>query len=137
MKKEKNNIRPTIFEENEVRRVWHDEQWYFAVVDIVAILSESSNPQVDWRVLKKRLKDEGSNETVTKCNALKMKAGDGKMRLTDVGNLGIIFRIIQSIPSPKAEPFKKWLAKVGQERIEEIQDPRWKKVKEKLELRFV
>jgi len=112
-----------IFEEKEVRRVWHDGQWYFAVVDIVAILSGSTNPQVYWRVLKKRLIDEGSNETVTKCNALKMPTEDGKMRFIDAGNLEVIFRIIQSIPSPKAEPFKQWLAKVGQERIEEIQDP--------------
>ena len=119
----KNNIHPTIFEEKEVRRVWHNEQWYFAVVDVIAILSGSTNPQVYWRVLKKRLIDEGSNETVTKCNGLKMVAEDGKMRLIDAGNLEVIFRIIQSIPSPKAEPFKQWLAKVGQERIEEIQDP--------------
>ena len=112
-----------IFEEKEVRRTWYKEQWYFAVVDIIAVLSGSTNPQVYWRVLKKRLIDEGSNETVTKCNALKMRTEDGKMRLIDTGNLEVIFRIIQSIPSPKAEPFKLWLAKVGQERIEEIQDP--------------
>ena len=112
-----------IFEEKEVRRTWHNEQWYFAVVDVVAVLSGSTNPQVYWRVLKKRLIDEGSNETVTKCNALKMIAEDGKIRLINAGNLEVIFRIIQSIPSPKAEPFKLWLAKVGQERIEEIQDP--------------
>jgi DNA-damage-inducible protein D len=112
-----------LFEKSEVRRTWHKGEWYFSVMDIVAILSESTNPQVYWRVLKKRLIDEGSNETVTKCNALKMVAEDGKMRLTDVANLEVIFRIIQSIPSPKAEPFKLWLAKIGQERIEEIQDP--------------
>ena len=104
-------MHPTIFEEKEVRRVWHDEQWHFAVVDVIAILSGSTNPQVYWRVLKKRLIDEGSNETVTKCNGLKMVAEDGKMRLIDAGNLEVIFRIIQSIPSPKAEPFKQWLAK--------------------------
>ncbi|MFZ1019437.1 MAG: BRO family protein [Minisyncoccia bacterium] len=112
-----------LFEKSEVRRIWHKEEWYFSVMDVVAILSESTNPQVYWRVLKKRLIDEGSNETVTKCNALKMVAEDGKMRLTDVASLEVVFRIIQSIPSPKAEPFKQWLAKVGQERIEEIQDP--------------
>ncbi len=122
-KKIQKNILPTVFEEKEVRRVWHNEQWYFAVVDVVAVLSGSTNPQVYWRVLKKRLIDEGSNETVTKCNALKMITEDGKMRLIDAGNLEVIFRIIQSIPSPKAEPFKQWLARVGQERIEEIQDP--------------
>lgn len=123
MKKIKSQKQIVLFEENEVRRVWHDEQWHFAVVDVVAVLSGSTNPQVYWRVLKKRLIDEGSNETVTKCNALKMLAEDGKMRLIDAGNLEVIFRIIQSIPSPKAEPFKQWLARVGQERIEEIQDP--------------
>lgn len=111
------------FDNKNIRKVWHNEQWYFCVVDIVAVLSESTNPQVYWRVLKKRLLDEGSGETVTKCNGLKMLAEDGKMRITDMGNLETIFRIIQSIPSPKAEPFKLWLAKVGQERIEEIQDP--------------
>jgi len=123
MKKLDSKKEIVLFEEKEVRRTWHDEQWYFAVVDVVAVLSGSTNPQVYWRVLKKRLIDEGSNETVTKCNALKMVAPDGKMRLTDAGNLSVIFRIIQSIPSPKAEPFKQWLARVGQERIEEIQDP--------------
>ena len=123
MKKLDSKKEIVLFEEKEVRRTWHDEQWYFAVVDVVAVLSGSTNPQVYWRVLKKRLIDEGSNETVTKCNGLKMVAPDGKMRLTDAGNLSVIFRIIQSIPSPKAEPFKQWLARVGQERIEEIQDP--------------
>ena len=86
------------------------------------MLTESENPQVYWRVLKKRLKEEG-NESVTNCNALKMKAADGKMRLTDVSDMQGIFRIIQSIPSPKAEPFKLWLAEVGKERIDEIIDP--------------
>jgi hypothetical protein len=114
-----------IFENKEIRRIWHNEQWCFSVIDIIAILTEQQNFQLArnyWKVLKNRLKAEGS-ETVTKCNQLKMIAEDGKMRLTDVGNLEVIFRIIQSIPSPKAEPFKLWLAKVGQERIEEIQDP--------------
>jgi len=113
-----------LFESKKVRTHWDDtkERWFFSIVDVIAILSESENPQVYWRVLKKRLLAEG-NETVTNCNALKMQAMDGKMRLTDVGDVEQIFRLIQSIPSPKAEPFKQWLAKVGYERMQEIQDP--------------
>jgi len=103
--------------------VWYKEQWYFSVVDVVGILTNSENPQVYWRVLKKRLLDEGSNETVTKCNGLKMIAPDGKLRETDAANTETILRLIQSIPSPKAEPFKRWLAKVGYERIQEIDSP--------------
>ena len=91
------------------------EKWYFAIVDIIEVLTESPNPQVYWRVLKKRLAAEG-NETVTNCNALKMEAADGKMRMTDVADTEQLFRLIQSIPSPKAEPFKQWLAKTGYER---------------------
>ena len=113
-----------LYENKQIRSVWDDEkeEWYFSVVDVVGVLTESENPQVYWRVLKKRLKEEG-NESVTNCNALKMKAADGKMRLTDVADMKGIFRIIQSIPSPKAEPFKLWLAQVGKERIDEIIDP--------------
>ncbi|AEE54551.1 Bro-N domain-containing protein [Haliscomenobacter hydrossis] len=112
-----------VFESKQVRRVWHNEEWWFAVVDVIEVLTESSNPSVYWRVLKKRLLDEGSNQTVTKCNGLKLKAADGKMRVTDCANTETLFRIIQSIPSPKAEPFKQWLAKVGYERIQEIENP--------------
>ncbi|KKR54235.1 MAG: Prophage antirepressor [Parcubacteria group bacterium GW2011_GWA2_40_23] len=121
----KNTKKVTIFEGKKVRRIWEEakELWYFAVVDVIAILTGSSNPQVYWRVLKKRLIDEGSNETVTKCNGLKVEASDGKMRLTDMADTETLFRLIQSIPSPKAEPFKIWLAKVGYERIEELNDP--------------
>jgi hypothetical protein len=113
-----------LFENTQVRTVWDDEQekWYFSIVDVIAILTESPNPQVYWRVMKKRLKDEG-NETVTNCNGLKMQAPDGKMRLTDVADTEQIFRLIQSIPSPKAEPFKSWLAQIANERIDEMQDP--------------
>ena len=112
------------FEGKQIRSVWDNEkeEWLFCVVDVVGVLTESDNPQVYWRVLKKRLKSEG-NQTVTICNGLKMKAQDGKMRLTDVANIQGIFRIIQSIPSPKAEPFKIWLAETGKERIDEIIDP--------------
>jgi hypothetical protein len=113
-----------LFNNAKVRVLWDDEQekWYFAIVDVIAILTESENPQVYWRVMKKRLTDEG-NETVTNCNALKMLAADGKMRMTDVADTEQLLRLIQSIPSPKAEPFKMWLAKVGNERINETQDP--------------
>src|SRR3989338_798081 len=114
-----------IFEGKKIRRQWdqENEKWWFSVVDIVAVLSDSTNPQVYWRVLKKRLLDEGADETVTKCNALKMLAADGKMRLTDMADTETMLRIIQSIPSPQAEPFKLWLARVGYERIEEAEDP--------------
>ena len=103
-----------LFEERKVRTIWDDthEKWYFSIVDVVAILTDSSNPQTYWRVLKKRLKEEG-NETVTNCNALKLEAADGKMRLTDVADTEQLFRLIQSIPSPKAEPFKQWMAEVA------------------------
>ena len=113
-----------LFEERKVRTIWDDthEKWYFSIVDVVAILTDSSNPQTYWRVLKKRLKEEG-NETVTNCNALKLKAADGKMRLTDVADTEQLFRLIQSIPSPKAEPFKLWMAEVASTRIDQLQDP--------------
>ena len=116
-----------LFENKKVRSQYDadKEMWYFSIVDIVGILTEQ--PSVDrarnyWKVLKGRLLKEG-NETVTNCNRLKMEAEDGKLRLTDVGNAEDIFRLIQSIPSPKAEPFKQWLAKVGYERLQEINDP--------------
>ena len=113
-----------LFEERKVRTLWDDEkeEWYFSIVDVVSVLTESNNPQVYWRVLKKRLIEEG-NETVTNCNALKMLASDGKMRLTDVATTEQLFRLIQSIPSPKAEPFKLWIAQVAKERLDQIQDP--------------
>ncbi len=113
-----------LFESKGIRSRWNEQeqQWYFAIVDVVAILTESPNPQVYWRVLKKRMIAEG-NETVTNCNALKMEAPDGKMRLTDVANVAQMLRLIQSIPSPKAEPFKLWLAHVGNERLQEIENP--------------
>ena len=118
----KNSIK--LFGDDKIRVIWDDEQekWYFSIVDVIAVLTESPNPQTYWRVLKKRLKDEG-NETVTNCNALKMRAADGKMRLTDVADTEQLLRIIQSVPSPKAEPFKMWLAKVGADRLDQMQDP--------------
>lgn len=116
-----------IFEDKKIRTAWDEEkeEWYFSVIDVVSVLTEQSNYQTArnyWKVLKKRLKDEG-NESVTNCNRLKMTAADGKKRLTDVANTEQLLRIIQSIPSPKAEPFKLWLAKVGYDRIEETVDP--------------
>ena len=113
-----------LFNEKQIRTHWDDEQekWYFSIVDVVGVLSESIDPQAYWRKLKQRLKEEG-NETVTNCHALKMQAADSKMRLTDVADTEQLFRLIQSIPSPKAEPFKMWLAQVGRERIDEIEDP--------------
>jgi len=113
-----------LFENKRIRTAWNEEkqEWYFSVVDVVGVLTNSVNPTAYWRKLKQRLKEEG-NETVTNCHSLKMIAPDGKMRLTDVADTKGILRIIQSIPSPKAEPFKIWLAKVGAERINEIIDP--------------
>ena len=113
-----------LFENKKVRSIWDDvqEKWYFAIVDVVEVLTDSANPQTYWRVLKNRLKKEG-NETVTNCNALKMPAADGKMRLTDVADTQQLFRLIQSIPSPKAEPFKQWMAGVASQRIDQMQDP--------------
>lgn len=118
----KNEIK--LFEDQNVRVQWDEEQekWFFSIVDIVAILTQSVDPQAYWRKLKQRLKEDG-NETVTNCHALKMVAPDGKMRLTDVADTEQLLRLIQSIPSPKAEPFKLWLAKVGRERIDELEDP--------------
>lgn len=113
-----------IFENKHVRTLWNaeEEEWYFSVVDIVAVLTDSKDPNAYWRKLKQRLKDEG-NETVTNCHALKMQAADGKMRITDCLDTKGVLRLVQSIPSPKAEPFKMWLAQVGSERLDEIADP--------------
>ena len=113
-----------LFEEKRVRTVWDDqeEKWYFSIVDVCAVLTDSENPQTYWRVLKNRLKKE-DNETVTNCNGLKLRAADGKMRMTDVADTEQLFRLIQSIPSPKAEPFKQWMAQVASQRIDQIQDP--------------
>ena len=113
-----------LFENKVVRSHWDAEQeeWYFSVVDVIEVLTESKDANAYWRKLKQRLKEEG-NETVTKCHSLKMVAADGKMRFTDVATTEQLLRLIQSIPSPKAEPFKLWLAQVGSERLDEIADP--------------
>lgn len=115
------------FENKQVRSHWdaEEEKWYFSIVDVIAVLTDSPNYQTArnyWKVLKNRLNKEG-NETVTNCNRLKMRAADGKMRMTDVADTEQLLRLIQSVPSPKAEPFKQWLAKVGSQRLDQIQDP--------------
>ncbi len=119
---EKDQIK--LYDDNKIRTIWNEEEekWYISIVDVISVLTESANPQVYWRVLKKRLLEEG-NESVTNCNGLKMLAQDGKMRKTDVADTEQLFRLIQSIPSPKAEPFKLWLAQVASERLDEMQDP--------------
>ncbi len=111
-----------VFENQKIRRLWHKEEWYFSVADVCLALTGSADAGAYWRKLKQRLKEEGS-EVVTNCHELKLEAPDGKMRETDCANTEGLFRIIQSIPSPKAEPFKRWLAKVGFERIQEIENP--------------
>jgi len=119
------NNRLVAFQDKKIRRIWFNEEWYFSVVDVVSILTEQNDFQKSrkhWNKLSQRLKEEGS-EVVTNCHQLKLIAEDGKMRDTDCANTESLFRIIQSIPSPKAEPFKRWLAQVGYERVQEIEDP--------------
>lgn len=118
------NDKIELFEDQVIRTAWDevDEEWYFSIVDVVSVLTDSKDANAYWRKLKQRLIEEG-NETVTNCHSLKMKAADGKRRMTDVANTEQLLRLIQSIPSKKAEPFKQWLAQVGRERIEEIIDP--------------
>ncbi len=124
MKKQSKNKAVAIFEGNQIRRQWDEDKelWYFSVVDVFGVLSASEDPRNYWKVLKNRLKQEGS-EVVTKCNQLKMIAPDGKYYLTDVADTEVMLRLVQSIPSPNAEPFKLWLARVGYERLEETADP--------------
>ena len=121
---EKENTQIKLFEEKKVRTLWDSEkeEWYFSVVDVVAVLTESKDATAYWRKLKQRLKEEG-NETVTNCHGLKMRAPDGKLRLTDCLTTEQLFRLIQSIPSPKAEPFKLWIAHVAKERLDQMEDP--------------
>ena len=113
-----------LFEQAKIRTVWDEDQekWFFSIIDVIAVLTESENPRKYWNKLKQRLLEEG-NETVTNCHQLKMTAADGKQRLTDVADTEQVLRLIQSIPSKKAEPFKLWLARVGQERLSQLQDP--------------
>ena len=118
------NDKIQLFEDKRIRTAWDEEkeEWFFAVVDVIAVLTDSKDPAAYWRKLKQRMREEG-NETVTNCHGLKMRAADGKKRLTDVADTEQLLRISQSIPSPKAEPFKMWLAQAGRERIEETIDP--------------
>ncbi|MDH4203869.1 MAG: Bro-N domain-containing protein [Phycisphaerae bacterium] len=118
---EENRI--VVFNSKQIRRIWHKEQWYFSVVDVVGALTDSANPRDYWFKMKNRVKSEDGIELSTICRRLKLQAADGKMRETDCADTQSLFRIIQSIPSPKAEPFKQWLAKVGYERVQEIEDP--------------
>ena len=122
---EDSNKSLVVFQDKKIRRIWHQDQWFFSVIDVVAILTEQDDYQTSrkyWNKLSQRLREEGS-EVVTNCHRLKLPAEDGKLRETDCANTESLFRIIQSIPSRKAEPFKRWLAKVGYERIQEIEDP--------------
>ena len=124
MKENTFNENLQLFEKQPIRTAWSndEEAWYFSIVDVIGVLTESKNPAAYWRKLKQRLKEEG-NETVTKCHALRLKAADGKRRLTDVANTEQLLRLVQSIPAKKAEPLKLWLAQVGRERIDETLDP--------------
>jgi len=121
MKEEQNEI--VVFQEKQVRRIWHDETWWFSVVDVIEVLAESTKPRDYWYRMKEREKKSSGIELSTNCRQFKMMAPDGKMRETECANTETMFRIIQSIPSPKAEPFKLWLAQVGYERIQEIENP--------------
>lgn len=112
-----------VFQEKNIRRIWHNEEWFYSVVDVIGVLTESTNPGVYWRVLKNRLKKEGAHEVVTNCNELKLPAADGKSYKTDCANNETLFRLIMSVPSQKAEPLKLWLARLGKERIDEIENP--------------
>lgn len=121
MSEEQNKL--VVFESKEIRRIWHNEEWHFSVIDVVEVLSQSKNPRRYWSDLKRKLKKEGFNQLYEQIVQLKLEASDGKSYKTDTANTETMFRIIQSIPSPKAEPFKRWLAKVGYERIQEIENP--------------
>ena len=118
------SLKIQLFENQRIRTAWDEEkeEWYFSIVDVVGVLTDSVDPTAYWRKLKQRLKAEG-NETVTNCHGLKMLAADGEMRLTDVADTQKLLRLIQSIPSPKAEPFKLWMAQVAAERLDQMQDP--------------
>ena len=116
------NSQLIVFQDKKIRRLWHNNEWYFSVVDVVEVLTESDNPRNYWSMLKLRESEQGI-ELSTNCVQLKLKAEDGKLRETDCANVQTLFRIIQSIPSKKAEPFKQWLAKVGYERVQEIENP--------------
>jgi hypothetical protein len=120
---EEKSLKPALFEQNQLRRVWHKGEWYYSITDVIAILTDSTNPRSYWGKLKERAKSEGFDEALVHIEALKLKSRDGRFRLTDTANRQTLLRIIQSIPSPTAEPFRLWLAQVGEERFEEIENP--------------
>lgn len=113
----------SIFEQKQLRRIWHKGEWYYSIIDVIAILTDSPQPRVYWARLKERIKSEGFNEALAQIDQLKLKSPDGRFRLTDTANRQTLLRLIQSIPSPRAEPFRLWLAQVGEERFEEIENP--------------
>ena len=120
---EEENRELTLFEQKQLRRVWHKDEWYYSIIDVIVILTDSANPRVYWGKLKERAKSEGFNEALAQIEQLKLKSSDGRFRLTDTATRETLLRIIQSIPSPRAEPFRLWLARVGEERFEEIEHP--------------
>ena len=122
-KEKKNSTQIALFEQKKVRKTWHNEEWYFSVIDVIEVLTDSAIPKRYWTDLKRKLENEGFNEVYEKIVRLKMTAKDGKLRETDVADTRTLLRIIQSIPSPKAEPFKRWLAEVGKNRLDEIENP--------------
>lgn len=123
MSENENKNKLVVFQDKAIRRTWHNDEWYFSVIDVVAVLTDSVNPRDYWFKMKKRVHSEDEFELSTICRQLKLPAPDGKMRATDCSNIKGLFRIIQSIPSPKAEPFKQWLAQVGYDRVQEIENP--------------
>jgi DNA-damage-inducible protein D len=123
MYKEENNLGLSIFEQKQLRRVWYKGEWYYSIIDVIAVLTDSTDPRKYWVALKARAKTEGFDETLAQIEHLKLKSIDGRLRVTDTANRQALLRIIQSVPSPKAEPFRLWLAKVGEERFEEIENP--------------
>jgi DNA-damage-inducible protein D len=118
-----NPSEPSLFEQKLIRRVWHKDEWYYSIIDVLAVLTDSTNPRNYWFMLKARAKTEGFDETLVQIEPLKLKSPDGRFRVTDTANRQTLLRILQSVPSPKAEPFRLWLAQVGEERLEEIENP--------------
>lgn len=123
MSEEEKNLNLALFEQKQLRRVWHKGEWYYSITDVIAILTDSTNPRVYWAKLKERAPSEGFEETLEHIEPIRLKSPDGRFRLTDTANRQTLLRIVQSIPSPRAEPFRLWLAQVGEERLEEIEHP--------------
>jgi DNA-damage-inducible protein D len=123
MTKQEDNLGLSLFEQKQLRRVWHKGEWFYSIIDVIAVLTDSTEPRKYWTAFKARVKTEGFDETFVQIEPLKLKSPDGRLRLTDTANRQTLLRILQSIPSPKAEPFRLWLAQVGEERFEEIENP--------------